>query len=279
MECLICGKVFDTAQALGCHLKEHNITANQYKERFGLISVCRVCGCRVSKKSKKGYCNKCRPRSGEDNPFYGKTHSQDTINKIKEKNSKISSNLWRDDEYRQRVVNGATGVKRSDEFKNTQRMNAHKQFDSDEQRDIRRKKMKDSWDKGLIPTSKKYNINRSKKEKELFSFLINALPDHKVERKTIRIDKKWLFPDIIIDDLVIVEYNGDYWHCNPLKYDASFVVERIKKTAKEIWDKDRKRLDLFTKNGYIVIVVWESDYKRNKELVISSLCERIRGML
>ena len=30
------------------------------------------------------HCNKCRPRSGKDNPFYGKRHSEETIQELRE---------------------------------------------------------------------------------------------------------------------------------------------------------------------------------------------------
>jgi hypothetical protein len=31
-----------------------------------------------------------------------------------------------------------------------------------------------------------------------------------------------------------IEYNGDYWHCNPNKYEADYFHKKSKLTAKEI---------------------------------------------
>lgn len=56
----------------------------------------------------------------------------------------------------------------------------------------------------------------------------------------------------------IVEFYGDYWHCNPSKFEESFYHKHIHMTAKEIWEKDRVRTEALQKLGYSVRVVWES---------------------
>tara|TARA_R110002124_G_scaffold33364_7_gene110895 strand:+ start:55 stop:810 length:756 start_codon:yes stop_codon:yes gene_type:complete len=43
---------------------------------------CLTCGKRIG--PRHVYCNKCRPRSGEDNPFHGKKHSEATRQKLRE---------------------------------------------------------------------------------------------------------------------------------------------------------------------------------------------------
>ena len=42
------------------------------------------CECGVRKKPKAKTCNRCRNRSGYNNPFYGKTHSKETKAKLRE---------------------------------------------------------------------------------------------------------------------------------------------------------------------------------------------------
>ena len=56
-------------------------------------------------------------------------------------------------------------------------------------------------------------------------------------------------------------FHGDYWHCNPKKYKADYYHSQIKKTAQQIWDKDKKAVEAFEKAGYKVIVIWEGDLK------------------
>ena len=47
----------------------------------GIVQKYCKCGKQMAVNSKT--CNACRPRSKENNPFYGKTHSQESIDKIK----------------------------------------------------------------------------------------------------------------------------------------------------------------------------------------------------
>jgi hypothetical protein len=74
--------------------------------------------------------------------------------------------------------------------------------------------------------------------------------------------------DFVIDKKII-EFNGDYWHCNPSTYESTYFHKMIQKTAKEIWDAHTEKIHLIEKCGYQVLVVWENDYRNNPEKVIS----------
>lgn len=68
--------------------------------------------------------------------------------------------------------------------------------------------------------------------------------------------------DILIPEkLLIVEYFGDFWHCNPNKWQAEDYNRRLHMTAKEKWQQDEKRTETLKQLGYKVVVVWESTYK------------------
>lgn len=71
----------------------------------------------------------------------------------------------------------------------------------------------------------------------------------------------------------IIEYNGDYWHCNPEKYDVDYFNEKLNMTAKEKWDLDQQKIDFAKKEGYDVLVIWEKDYNENKQKVIQQCKE------
>ena len=47
----------------------------------------------------------------------------------------------------------------------------------------------------------------------------------------------------------IIEFNGDYWHCNPNKYDGEYFNKRKQKYAKEIWEYDRLKVKTAEENG------------------------------
>lgn len=71
----------------------------------------------------------------------------------------------------------------------------------------------------------------------------------------------------------IIEFNGDYWHCNPKIYKENFYNKSKHKTAKEIWKYDNQKIKLARKQGFDVLVIWESDYRNNKENIINKCYE------
>ena len=66
----------------------------------------------------------------------------------------------------------------------------------------------------------------------------------------------------------IIEYNGDYWHCNPKFYNSNYFHKHLNMYAKDIWNNDKNKIDRIKKDGYVVLVVWENEYKKNKDKVI-----------
>ena len=57
----------------------------------------------------------------------------------------------------------------------------------------------------------------------------------------------------------IIEFNGDYWHCNPKFYKCDDVNPTKNMTASEIWDYDNRKIECAKDNGYDVLVIWEND--------------------
>ena len=76
--------------------------------------------------------------------------------------------------------------------------------------------------------------------------------------------EKWFSYDIRYKNKII-EYHGDYWHCNPIKYKENYYHSQQRKTAREIWDKDCIKKQSLINHNYELLVVWESDYKKDKE--------------
>lgn len=75
--------------------------------------------------------------------------------------------------------------------------------------------------------------------------------------------KKWIRPDYILGNKII-EFNGDYWHCNPKFYNIDDFVPRFDskpmQSVREVWESDHKREQEFKRLGYEVLTVWENDY-------------------
>ena len=77
----------------------------------------------------------------------------------------------------------------------------------------------------------------------------------------------YAIPDICVGNKII-DFFGDYYHCNPNKYDGDYYNHRARKCAWQIWEHDKIRKERLEKDGYIVKIVWESEYKADKKRVI-----------
>lgn len=70
----------------------------------------------------------------------------------------------------------------------------------------------------------------------------------------------FLFPDLNM----IVEYQGNYWHANPKKYQPGTLLPIQSKglvRVEDIWERDLKKKEAAVQAGYRVAYVWEEDYK------------------
>ena len=95
---------------------------------------------------------------------------------------------------------------------------------------------------------------------------LNVLDDDK--HREVRIDKYYVDG---LKDNDVYEFFGDYWHANPDIYLAEDMIFRS--TAKEKWEKDKKRAEVIKLHGYNFYVIWESEWNKfqngiSKELKI-----------
>ena len=81
---------------------------------------------------------------------------------------------------------------------------------------------------------------------------------------------------LVSDKGLILEFYGDMFHCNPLKFqDPDEYCSWISRTVGQQWKRDKRRLAALFKNGYKVLIVWEYDWNNNREEVL----ERVRNAL
>ena len=194
-------------------------------------------------------CKKCLGdvMTGKRNPFYGKKHSD----KTKEQISKSR-------------VGKATGENNSmanSEHRKKARQNLKEKWDSGQLEYVRKimsDKLKETRKLGKIKS-----VIRSKTEKQIINEIKKlgyvVKHSHKVDTKIC---------DIFLPQFnLIIEYNGDYWHCNPKKYDPDYFNQKKQKTAKELWEYDKNKIDLIKEKGYNLEIVWESDLKEDNTII------------
>lgn len=267
--CLVCNKVLRNKRGLSTHIRSHNLTIYEYRKKFNLLCYCPSCSKEISCTNKTGYCTSCRDRTKENNPFYKKTHKENTKIILKQKCKIATEKMWEDDEYRKKVISG-TSKPRNEKFKQEQSKRIKKWFgDNPHQKDIRAENMRRYWKEGIIVKTG-YSSNHSKLEKLLFRILKRIDCNFK-EKKTIKIKNKWFFPDIVdFNKKIIIEFFGDFWHCNPKFYnredDFNFGL-----TVKDVWQHDRERIELLKSAGYKVIIIWEDDFKHNQKQTIQKI--------
>ena len=198
-------------------------------------------------------CKSCslEQQKGEGNPFYGKKHSKETLDKIS--NSRKGKGIGRDNA----MSNPKWRKKASEKLK--------ERWDSGDLENTRQ--LMSNHMKNTIKSGKIKSFNTSKKEKQIIDFLENlgviSIQSYRIETKIC---------DIYIPHLnLIIEYFGDYWHCNPSKYKSDYFNQKKKKTASEIWDYDKEKLDLIKKMGYNLEVIWESELKHNNNKILEIL--------
>lgn len=73
----------------------------------------------------------------------------------------------------------------------------------------------------------------------------------------------------------IIEFNGDMYHANPKTYKSTDRPNPFKAelTAGMIWENDKKKIKLAKDNGFEVLIVWESDYRKDTNAVVRKCVE------
>jgi hypothetical protein len=96
-----------------------------------------------------------------------------------------------------------------------------------------------------------------------------------------RENKRYYLIDFFIKEKNIgIEFNGDIWHANPIKYkpnDKPFPFQR-NLTAQDIWKKDKVKNDFLKTKLTKLIIIWESDlYKDGIDLTVEKILKEIYG--
>lgn len=123
--------------------------------------------------------------------------------------------------------------------------------------------------------SEKYSSNLEKVfvadlEKQLGKSLDYS---HNTKQYCIWANNRVNFYDIVHNNRAI-EFNGDYWHCNPLSYSENYYHKHSDRTAKEIWEKDALKIKALQDERNIdTLVIWESDFLKDHNNILNRCVE------
>lgn len=88
----------------------------------------------------------------------------------------------------------------------------------------------------------------------------------------------WMYDFTDTKNKKIIEFNGDLFHANPnifKSYDKPNPFNN-NLTSEIIWDKDNKKINTAKNNGFDVLVIWESDYKKDEKKIIKECLEFLK---
>ena len=117
----------------------------------------------------------------------------------------------------------------------------------------------------------------SKAEKEIFEKLKDSYPEMDNQLVLNDVNGKKLYIYDIVFKNKIIEYNGDYWHCNPAIYDDTFFNKSKHKSSIDIWKRDEERASYARAMGYEILIIWERDYKKSPRDIINKCTQFLNG--
>lgn len=282
VKCAICGYISRSLQ--GHLIYTHGIKPKEYEKQYNAKFMCEE-EAKIRSDKFKGKNNPAYNHGGKLSPWSYKNQSkikeeidackEKTINAVKE-----STNLNTKLEYWIEQTNG--DIDRAKELLRQRQQTfslekcTEKYGDEEgykvwkERQEKWQNTLKSKSDEEIAEINKKKiykNGMISKSEQDLFSNLFESFSELEQQVFIKHNSLQYYAYDIVLDNKII-EYNGDYWHANPIKYskDDSIKYPNNKiKTAKEIWEHDEEKLNFAKSLGYDVLVIWESEYKNNKE--------------
>lgn len=206
---------------------------------------CSSCEEPTTGRGSTGLCVKCSV-SGELNPFYGKNHTEGTKAKLVEAHKSRDKSTYKAGNASSEVISAA-----------------QKKYWSTIPKKERAAKIRPFIAAGHKHCKKNKNTKIEQAAYSVLKKYPDVLQNTSIEDTPYYVD--FLIPSINL----IVECYGDYWHCNPRKYDAEFYNKSLHMTSQDKWDKDNKRLQCFHNLGFKTLVVWEDEDipKRLQELL------------
>jgi G:T-mismatch repair DNA endonuclease (very short patch repair protein) len=174
--------------------------------------------------NRKGKC------TSKDNPFYGKTHTKETIEKIT-----IKGNIWREENPELSYEAGLRG-----------------------------------WQHSMFSTVKygrKTSIER-KVENKLKELGIEDFNFSQV------LNRKYQY-DFRIGKNILLEVHGDYWHGNPRKYGDDINLKPLTEQQRTKISQDKIKERYAKDNGWKLFVIWEEEINKEDWSVLKEMLNEI----
>lgn len=296
---IVCGVCGEKVKRLyGAHLKRHNMTSQGYKEKYpgmplttkkDIQNTSKNSGLHMKEeKYKKIFSEKIK---GEKNP----NHKLNATEQQRKERSpfclEFHNSLLELEKFRFNALKSRKHTTRLEYYMEKGHFFEAKKMLTDRQctfslekciknyGEIKGKKIfTDRQDKWLKSLNENGNLTNgySKISQELFYNILNEydIDDRDyvyfaTKNHEFKLPKKnggvWIYDFVDLKRNKIIEYNGDIFHANPSIYESGAIANPFKNIiADDIWKKDEEKLKAAKQNGFYTLIIWDSDYKKNK---------------
>lgn len=191
--------------------------------------------------------------SGERNGFYGKTHSDETIKIIREKNKKYIESLTDEDK---KIISEKLS-------------NAQKELLKKDPISYRSNKIKAAYESAKV--NKRYKMNKVEMAVNDQLLKRNLNFDYSVILNFHQFDfgcKKYK---------ILLEVNGDYWHGNPIFYGDEEGKKKLNNIQNIKINKDKEKEKFAKEHNLNLFIIWENDINNNNFSVIDEIERLIKN--
>jgi hypothetical protein len=74
-----------------------------------------------------------------------------------------------------------------------------------------------------------------------------------------------------LDKKKLIEFYGTYWHADPRFFNKNDIISQKKQTAQQIQSRDQAKRTYAINLGYSVFVIWEHDWYKNKQNLLTNI--------
>jgi DNA mismatch endonuclease Vsr len=249
-------------------LQKDKIIQDKYN---GIHPTCQCgCGQKTRYEAKlKDYCKWIHGHQSRVAGHFGDLKSEKRVNAIiNTRKQKFQSGEYdhilkqvskpRSEEIKQKISKSGTGVSRP-------------KVDGFGIGRIHSQQTKDKMSESAIENIIKTDQNHTSKLEKTFANILDLL-DIKYKTFFYAKDIKAFYDFYIPEYNTIIEVDGDFWHCNPIKF-----PEPQYESQKKNLIRDKEKNEWAINNGYKIIRIWENDINNNIQQVKQILSETLKN--
>jgi very-short-patch-repair endonuclease len=138
---------------------------------------------------------------------------------------------------------------------------------------------KREWLAKSIKSTASLENNKQYNESSLEKEFHNILFENKIPFSSQFRIKQYSYDIYLHSFKILIELNGTIWHADPDIYNKNDIMPVSGKRAEDIWEKDKKKIDLAKSIGFTVITIWEKELKLlNEDQKLELLYEKIKNL-